>query len=127
MEPAHRALVALLKGTCFGADAARPERVIRRMMAERGFPTTLRRLFYLVGDLRCCHFFVGSGTAGYFWPATREEFAAAIGFHASRFEKLRQVNMAMKSAIGLWRAEPHPAVDGTQGQLFANAAAGSRP
>jgi len=118
LGPQHQALKALLKNECYGRARARHEGEIRRMMAERGCPTTSRDLFYLVQDLRLCAEPVGSGAGGYFWPATKEEFARVVGFYASRFRIIRETTETMKGVLDHWLAEPHPAVPPQQGRLF---------
>ncbi|HUX02238.1 MAG TPA: hypothetical protein VMY35_14835 [Phycisphaerae bacterium] len=118
LGPEHQVLKALLKNECFGAGRARSEVHIRQMMAERGWPTTTRDLFYLVQDLRLCGEPIGSGAGGYFWPATREEFARVVSFYAARFRILRETTETMKGVLDHWRAEPHPAQPPQQGRLF---------
>ena len=118
LGPEHRALKALLKNECYGAARARREGEVRRMMAERGCPTTIRDLFYLVQDLRLCGEPIGSGAGGYFWPASREEFARVVGFYASRFRIIRETTETMKGVLDHWWAEPHPAQPPQQGRLF---------
>ena len=122
----HRALKALLKNECFGAARARKEGEVRRMMAERGHPTTMRDLFYLVQDLRLCGEPIGSGAGGYFWPATREEFARSVAFYAARFRILRETTETMKGTLRRWQAEPHPAAPPKQGRLFEAAGQGAK-
>ena len=114
----HQALKALLKNECYGRARARHEGEIRRMLAERGCPTTARDLFYLVQDLRLCSEPIGSGAGGYFWPATREEFARVVSFYASRFRIIRETVETMKGVLDHWRAEPHPVQPPQQGRLF---------
>lgn len=115
----HRDLKAALKNECFGRRRARPETEVRMLLEARGHAVTQRDLFHLVQDLRLCGEPVGSGSDGYFWPATRDEFARVVAFYASRFSVLRETTEAMKRTLGRWSAEPAaPALRDEKGLLL---------
>jgi hypothetical protein len=86
----HKLLAAYLERHCSGADAARPKHRILADLAAMGLRLTGRAFDQAMHDLATATGDAGSGDAGFFWSARREDYDAAYGYMVGRFEPQRE-------------------------------------
>ena len=90
LTTAHKLLAAYLERHCSGAGAARPKHRILADLRAAGLRLSGREFDQAMHDLAVATGDAGSGDAGFFWSARREDYDAAYGYMVGRFEPQRE-------------------------------------